>query len=85
MAAQMVKENPDTMRRLISIGNIKSINPNDPQFVTPSFLEQTIVGQRRPLADLIRLQLYGPTWGITGIDQTYRIFISRASRILIPM
>ena len=29
----------------------------------------TIVGQRRNLADLLRLQLYGFSWAATGIDQ----------------
>jgi hypothetical protein len=29
---------------------------------------QTIVGQRRELATLLRLQVYGGVWGATGID-----------------
>ncbi|RMG84634.1 MAG: hypothetical protein D6712_10955, partial [Chloroflexi bacterium] len=33
------------------------------------FMAQTIIGQRRPLADWLRLQLYGFMWGATGIDQ----------------
>lgn len=37
----------------------------------PGFFDRTIVGQRRPLADLLRLQLYGVLWAATGIDQTY--------------
>lgn len=35
----------------------------------PKFLERTIIGARRSLADLIRLQLYGMMWAATGIDQ----------------
>ena len=35
----------------------------------PNLLESTIVGQRRPLADIFRLQLYGFMWAATGIDQ----------------
>jgi hypothetical protein len=30
--------------------------------------ERTIVGQRRDLANLLRLQVYGGVWGATGID-----------------
>ncbi|MGW8249748.1 MAG: hypothetical protein ACWGO1_03830 [Anaerolineales bacterium] len=34
-----------------------------------SFLEKTIVGSRRQLADWLRLQFYGLLWAATGIDQ----------------
>lgn len=37
----------------------------------PDLLERSIVGQRRALADWLRLQLYGVMWGSTGIDQVY--------------
>ncbi|MBI9044490.1 MAG: hypothetical protein JEZ06_08395 [Anaerolineaceae bacterium] len=36
-----------------------------------TFWDKTIVGSRRELADLIRLQLYGVMWAATGIDQDY--------------
>jgi hypothetical protein len=36
-----------------------------------SFLKKSIIGQRRNLADLLRLQLYGGMWAATGIDQVY--------------
>lgn len=35
------------------------------------FWARTIIGQRRALADLARLQFYGVMWGATGIDQVY--------------
>ena len=35
----------------------------------PASVQSTIVGQRRSLADLIRLQLYGFSWAATGVDQ----------------
>jgi len=35
----------------------------------PGLLRNTIIGQRRPLADLLRLQAYGVMWAATGIDQ----------------
>ena len=47
------------------------LRTDDPALVHPGFWDRTIVGQRRPLADLLRLQLYGVMWGATGIDQTY--------------
>jgi hypothetical protein len=45
--------------------------PSDPALVRPAFWDRTIIGQRRALADLIRLQLYGVLWSATGIDQSY--------------
>ena len=35
----------------------------------PTFWDRTLIGARRPLADLLRLQLYGVLWAATGIDQ----------------
>lgn len=37
----------------------------------PDFLSQTLVGQRREVADWFRLQLYGISWALTGVDQVY--------------
>jgi hypothetical protein len=55
-----------------------SLDPADPNLVRPGFWGQTLIGQRRPLADLIRLQLYGVLWSATGIDQTYPADYTRA-------
>lgn len=44
---------------------------DDPALIRPSFADRTIIGQRRALADLFRLQLYGVLWAATGVDQTY--------------
>jgi lysophospholipase L1-like esterase len=41
----------------------------DDRLVSSNLLNQTIIGQRRNLADLLRLQLYGFSWAATGIDQ----------------
>lgn len=41
----------------------------DESSAAPGFLRNTIIGQRRPLADLLRLQAYGVMWAATGIDQ----------------
>ncbi len=47
------------------------LDPNDPALIRPGFWDNTLIGQRRALADLFRLQMYGVLWSATGIDQTY--------------
>ncbi len=69
MASYLVLANPDPMRAIIQKYNITSMSPNDPQFITSTFWDRTIVGERRDLADLLRLQLYGEAWAETHIDQ----------------
>jgi hypothetical protein len=64
----LVQHNPDLVRPLIDRYNL-NIDPHSPDFVEPDFWERTIVGQRRPLADILRLQLYGFMWAATGFDQ----------------
>ena len=64
----LVQNNPTRVRQLIETYDL-NINPHSPDFVDPTFLQRTIVGQRRPLADMLRLQLYAPLWAATGIDQ----------------
>ncbi len=66
----LLQNNPAPTRDLIARYGLK-LDPNDPQFVTPSLLDRTIIGRRRDLADLARLQLYGVMWAATGIDQDY--------------
>lgn len=68
LVAQLVKHNPQRVRPLIAQYDL-AIDPADPEFVEPTFLQRTLFGQRRPLADLLRLQTYGFAWGATGIDQ----------------
>jgi hypothetical protein len=46
-----------------------NLNPNDEQFIEPTWWDRTIIGQRRNLADLLRLQTTGFAWAATGIDQ----------------
>jgi hypothetical protein len=47
------------------------LDPDDPNLVHLGFWDRTLIGQRRTLADLFRLQIYGVMWTATGIDQTY--------------
>ncbi|HEX7599259.1 MAG TPA: hypothetical protein VF518_13665 [Polyangia bacterium] len=70
LASPLLANNAARAQNLIRTYNL-SLDPADPALVHPSFWDQTLVGARRPLADLVRLQLYGELWGATGIDQTY--------------
>ncbi|MGB3714279.1 MAG: hypothetical protein WA996_07610 [Candidatus Promineifilaceae bacterium] len=66
----LVQRNPEPIRSLISEFSL-ALEPDDPGFADLSFLEETIVGRRRDLADLLRLQLYGFSWNATGVDQAF--------------
>jgi hypothetical protein len=55
-----------------------SFDPSDPALIRPTFRDRTLIGQRRTLADLFRLQMYGVLWSATGIDQTYPSDYERA-------
>ena len=68
LQAPLVQANPDRWRRLIAEYHL-DLEPYHPDFVEPQGWERTIVGQRRPLANWLRLQLVGFAWGATGIDQ----------------
>ena len=68
LASPILANNAGRAQRLIGAYNLQL----DPQaLVTPNFWDRTLVGARRPLADLARLQFYGMLWGATGVDQTY--------------
>jgi hypothetical protein len=64
----LVQNNPGPVRDLIARHDLR-LDPADPSFVDPDPWQRTIVGQRRALADLLRLQLYGFLWAATGVDQ----------------
>lgn len=62
---------------LIALSDKFDLNLKVPSSPT-TFLQKTIVGQRKSLADLIRLQLYGSMWAATGIDQVYPLDYQKA-------
>jgi hypothetical protein len=64
----LLQQNPNVVRPLITTYTL-NLDANDPRFVQPTLWEQTIIGQRRALADWLRLQLYGVSWAATGVDQ----------------
>ncbi len=66
----IVQNNAAAVRTLIADYGL-SLDPSDAQLLTPSLMERTLIGQRRNLADVIRLQIYGVLWAATGIDQDY--------------
>ena len=70
LASPIVQHNPQAARHLIAVGNLR-LDADSPEFVTPPRWEQTLIGQRRAIADWFRLQLYGVLWSATGVDQYY--------------
>ena len=44
---------------------------NNPGIKKEGFWDKTIIGKRRSIADILRLQFYGVLWAATGIDQYY--------------
>jgi hypothetical protein len=67
LTSPILQHNPGPVRELIDLEDV-GIDPYDEAFIDLSSLEQTLVGRRRELADLIRLQFYGLMWAGTGID-----------------
>ena len=63
----LVQYNPEPARSLMDQFQL-GIDPNDPRFNQQTFWDKTLPGQRRALADLIRLQLLGVMWAGTQID-----------------
>ncbi len=64
----LLQHNPQRVQHLITTYHL-DLDVHDPRFVHPDFLQRTMVGQRRALADLMRLQSLGLAWTATGIDQ----------------
>lgn len=67
LTSPVLQHNPIAVRDLIERNKL-SIDPEDEAFIKPSFWDQTLVGQRRELADLLRLQFFGLMWAATQID-----------------
>jgi len=69
LASPVVVGNPELARDVLVRSGLSSQAALPP--TPPSFTARTIIGRRRALADLVRLQLYGVMWAATGIDQAY--------------
>ena len=70
LTSPIVANNAEHIQDLITNYQLP-LDQNDPALVKPTSWEQTIVSQRRAIADLFRLQIYGALWASTGIDQVY--------------
>lgn len=70
LASPLLQNNPAHLRQLITNYQLP-INLSDTRLIEPGFFGRTLVGQRRALADLLRLQLYGFAWAATGVDQVF--------------
>lgn len=70
LSSPIVQNNPVPVRELIKAYDLP-LDLQDPSLVEQNFWQKTILGQRRSLADLFRLQIYGILWAATGIDQYY--------------
>jgi len=70
LTTPVVANNPERARKLIAKYHL-AMDANNPALVKLSKWDQAFVGQRREVASLIRLQLYGALWASTGIDQIY--------------
>jgi hypothetical protein len=70
LSSPIVANNTKRVEQLITNYGL-SLDPDEPALVHPSTWEQTFVGRRRAVADLVRLQVYGMLWAATGIDQLY--------------
>ena len=70
LASPILQDNPSAVRAMIQALDLP-LDVNDIRFKHTSFWSETILGQRRALADLLRLQIYGILWAATGVDQYY--------------
>ena len=83
LTSPIVTNNAERVQQLIANYQL-TLNSNDLALVKPSTWEQTFVSQRRAVADLLRLQIYGALWASTGIDQFYPENYERAQTDLEP-
>jgi len=82
LSSPLAANNASRIQSLIQNHEL-NLDTEDPSLSMPSFWKRSIVGQRRSLADLVRLQLYGVLWAATGIDQVYPYPYQPAQRDLV--
>jgi hypothetical protein len=70
LSSPIVANNAERVQELITTYALP-FDPDNPALVRDSTWSQTFLGQRRAIADLLRLQIYGALWASTGIDQFY--------------
>ena len=77
LTTPLVTNNAELVDNLVATSNLP-FDKNDPALISKGFKDRTLIGQRRALADLFRLQMYGVLWSATGIDQIYPSDFERA-------
>jgi hypothetical protein len=82
LSTPIVANNASRVQTLIARYKLP-FSQDDPTLVHPTFWNQTLIGQRRSLADLFRLQFYGVMWSATGIDQIYPVDYEHAQTDLV--
>ncbi|RLD07927.1 MAG: hypothetical protein DRI65_03615 [Chloroflexota bacterium] len=70
LTSPLVENNPHAVSRLFQVSGL-DLSSYRKDFPMTTYWDSTLFGQRRNLADILRLQLYGVMWGVTGIDQYY--------------
>lgn len=81
LISPLVENNPQAIRSLFENYDLELTNYKTGGLEI-SYWDRTLFRQRRNLADIIRLQLYGFMWAITGIDQYYPETYKEAARDL---
>lgn len=81
LAVPLVQNNP---REALSAVMRYRLAPDGGRLEQPNLWKRTIIGRRKDLADLVRLQVYGILWAATGIDQVYPEDYPRAQIDLEP-
>lgn len=71
LESPIVANNLDRVRALQQEYGFDLSIPQEKDSGLQQLFSNTIIGQRRALADNLRLQLYGILWSATGIDQVY--------------
>ncbi|MCW5878810.1 MAG: SGNH/GDSL hydrolase family protein [Anaerolineales bacterium] len=67
VSSPLLQHNPQRAGALILNYDLP-LDPADSAFVRQDAWGASLLGQRRNLADLLRLQLYGVLWAATGVD-----------------
>ena len=64
----LLHENAERVQAIINNNNL-TLDAADERFVTRTLPEESLIGRRRDLADLLELQTWGFAWAATGRDQ----------------
>jgi len=67
----IVANNPEKAQPILSSSTLDLSLYQEDGFTSRNFWDLTLIGRRRAIFDVLRLQFYGVMWSATGIDQTY--------------